>query len=182
MADSSVLVIADFASALANTAPWIWRDRAEHLPDIASLRRLLVDHGLAADGLDDGDVARARELRSALRAPFDADTDMECAEAIDALLIELSPVPRVEAGAAGWSIQLRCRSGRVVDDATASAVYALAELITTEGRSRLHHCAADRCHGVFLDTTRNRSRRFCMPELCGNRANVAAHRNRARPA
>jgi hypothetical protein len=180
MSDSTDLVIADFAAALANTAPWIWRDRREHLADVETLRQLLSQHGLGHSSLSEGDVERARDLRNRLRAPFDAESDTDCAEAINELLAELSPVPHLNPGAHGWSVQLHCSSGQTIDDAAATAVHALAELLTTDGRHRLHHCVADGCHGVFVDTTRNRSRRFCMPEICGNRTNVAAYRRRSR--
>jgi predicted RNA-binding Zn ribbon-like protein len=181
MTDPTVLVVADFAASLANTAPWIWRDRGEHLPDVETLRRLLIEHGLGHSALSKNDVERARDLRDRLRAPFDAESDSVCAQAINELLAELSPVPHLDRSAHGWSVQLRCSSGQTIDDAAAAAAHALADLLATDGRHRLHHCAADACQGVFVDTTRNRSRRFCMPEICGNRTNVAAHRRRSRP-
>jgi predicted RNA-binding Zn ribbon-like protein len=182
MTDPTTLLIADFAAALANTAPWIWRDGADHLPDTETLRGLLIDHGLDPTGLAASDIARAHELRERLRAPFEAASDTACAAAINDLLAELQPVRTLVKTKATWAVQLRCPSGRAVDNAAAAAADALAQLLATDGRDRLHHCAADHCHGVFVDTTRNRSRRFCMPELCGNRTNVAAHRTRNRTA
>lgn len=35
---------------------------------------------------------------------------------------------------------------------------------------RLRRCRGDRCGQLFLDTTKNRSRRWCEMEICGNRA------------
>jgi predicted RNA-binding Zn ribbon-like protein len=172
------LALADLVPSLANTAPPIWRDRAEHLVDATQLSRLLNDHGVAGRELGVRDIERARALRPLLRAPFDAGTDTRCVIAIDELLAELAPTPRLEAGAVGWAIRWRCASGLAVEDAIATAAYALAGMVASDGRRRLGHCAHERCDGVFVDTTRNRSRRFCMPELCGNRANVAAHRRR----
>ena len=37
-----------------------------------------------------------------------------------------------------------------------------------------------RCDWLFVDTSRNHTRRFCSMQECGNRAKVAAHRQRAR--
>ncbi|WP_333908532.1 CGNR zinc finger domain-containing protein [Solicola gregarius] len=33
-------------------------------------------------------------------------------------------------------------------------------------------CQSPTCDGMFVDTSRAGRRRYCMPELCGNRANV----------
>ncbi len=44
--------------------------------------------------------------------------------------------------------------------------------------SRLRVCAADDCGWLFLDETRNRSRKWCDMATCGNRAKVARYRRR----
>jgi predicted RNA-binding Zn ribbon-like protein len=46
-----------------------------------------------------------------------------------------------------------------------------AELLTSEERDRIGQCADERgCGWLFLDTSRNRSRRWCSMGDCGNRA------------
>lgn len=45
-----------------------------------------------------------------------------------------------------------------------------AELLTSEDRPRVKECAADDCNWLFLDMSRNRSRRWCDMKVCGNRA------------
>lgn len=46
--------------------------------------------------------------------------------------------------------------------------------------SRVRAC--DECRWVFLDTTRNRSRRWCDPADCGNRARQRRYHNNSRSA
>jgi predicted RNA-binding Zn ribbon-like protein len=58
----------------------------------------------------------------------------------------------------------------------AAAAFAL--LADPAALARVHCCHADGCGGVFLDTTRNGSRRFCSTEGCGNRERVRRHRAR----
>jgi predicted RNA-binding Zn ribbon-like protein len=41
-------------------------------------------------------------------------------------------------------------------------------------------CADERCDGLVLDLSRNRSRRYCST-VCANRNAVAAYRARRRP-
>ncbi|MFI0465948.1 CGNR zinc finger domain-containing protein [Saccharopolyspora sp. 5N102] len=50
------------------------------------------------------------------------------------------------------------------------------------GHDRFRDCASPGCNGVFVDTSRAGRRRYCMPELCGNRLNVANHRARRQAA
>ncbi|MEW1863716.1 CGNR zinc finger domain-containing protein [Streptomyces sp. NPDC088194] len=45
-------------------------------------------------------------------------------------------------------------------------------------RDRLRRCEGERCHRVYLDTSRGRRRRWCSSEVCGNRERVARHRRR----
>lgn len=45
-----------------------------------------------------------------------------------------------------------------------------AELLTSEERARVKACAGDTCDWLFLDMSRNRSRRWCDMKECGNRA------------
>jgi predicted RNA-binding Zn ribbon-like protein len=45
----------------------------------------------------------------------------------------------------------------------------------------MNTCADESCGDVFVDASRNRSRRYCS-DTCANRLNVAAHRRRRREA
>ena len=54
------------------------------------------------------------------------------------------------------------------------------ELLTSEELGRVRQCAGDPCGWLFLDTSRNRSRRWCDMESCGNRAKARRHYRRKR--
>jgi predicted RNA-binding Zn ribbon-like protein len=45
-----------------------------------------------------------------------------------------------------------------------------ADLLTSDERDRIKECASETCEWVFLDQSRNRSRRWCDMSDCGNRA------------
>lgn len=45
---------------------------------------------------------------------------------------------------------------------------------------RVRQCAADDCEWLFLDTSKNGSRRFCSPSICGNATRVRRFRERQR--
>jgi predicted RNA-binding Zn ribbon-like protein len=57
-----------------------------------------------------------------------------------------------------------------------------AELLTSEKLDRVGQCAGDSCGWLFLDTSRNRSRRWCEMEHCGNRAKARRHYRRQKRA
>jgi predicted RNA-binding Zn ribbon-like protein len=59
----------------------------------------------------------------------------------------------------------------------ATCATALAIVIGTHGTRRLGVCGAVRCDRVYIDTSRNGSRRFCSPS-CLSRQKVAAFRAR----
>jgi predicted RNA-binding Zn ribbon-like protein len=54
----------------------------------------------------------------------------------------------------------------------------VADLLHQPDRSGLRRCDGDGCGWLFLDTTRNHSRRWCDPLDCGNRARVRAYGRR----
>ena len=52
------------------------------------------------------------------------------------------------------------------------AVRSAADLVTSSELQRLRMCEGEGCGWFFMDTTRNRSRRWCNMAVCGNRAKV----------
>jgi predicted RNA-binding Zn ribbon-like protein len=54
------------------------------------------------------------------------------------------------------------------------------ELLTSNKLNRVGECGGDDCGWLFLDTSRNHSRRWCDMEDCGNRAKARRHYKRMR--
>ena len=50
-----------------------------------------------------------------------------------------------------------------------------ADLLTSDGLDDVRVCAADDCRWLFLDTSKNHSRRWCDMKSCGNRAKARKH-------
>jgi predicted RNA-binding Zn ribbon-like protein len=58
-------------------------------------------------------------------------------------------------------------------------VHDVADLLTSGDLDRVGQCADDRCGWLFLDVSRNGSRRWCSMEACGNRAKARRHYRRS---
>jgi|SRR5262245_48583499 len=72
-------------------------------------------------------------------------------------------------------------TGSIADDLErpfASIVRAAVDLLTGDQAPLVGRCADETCGWLFLDTTRNRTRRWCVMKDCGNRAKVRRFRGR----
>jgi hypothetical protein len=81
----------------------------------------------------------------------------------------------------GGRLTLQARPGADLAEHIAAAV--VAALLRSQARPawpRLKACAAPDCRWLFVDASRNRSRRWCDMAECGNRAKSAAFRRRRR--
>jgi predicted RNA-binding Zn ribbon-like protein len=56
------------------------------------------------------------------------------------------------------------------------------DLLTSDDLNRVQECAGDGCGWLFLDMSRNRSRRWCAMGDCGNRAKARRYYERRRAA
>lgn len=170
---------ADLAVRLVNTADPVRPDQ-DRLADLAALRVLLADRPQLRNRATRRDLEELRRLRRRLRAVFEAAAAGHGARAVEQLngLLVQHPIhPQISGhDASDWHLHLTER-GEVAERYAATAVMGLAVLVTTLGLDRLGVCEAPPCRNVFVDTSTNRSRRYCS-DRCATRANVAAYRAR----
>jgi predicted RNA-binding Zn ribbon-like protein len=171
---------AGVATELVNTAPGVWSG-VDKLPDPAALGLFLRDHRVVADPADAGadDLAAVRRLRDATRALIDhPDPDRlvtgatELSTSVGALTLTAD-----ETGRRRWHALTR-PDADIADHLALVCAVGILGVVHTLGAERFRPCAAATCSGAFIDTTRPGRRRYCMPDLCGNRINVANHRAR----
>jgi len=75
--------------------------------------------------------------------------------------------------------ELRWRGGRlawewksfrgVAETPVLLLAQAAVDLLTADEPPLLHACASNTCRWLFLDTSKNRTRRWCDMKICGNR-------------
>jgi predicted RNA-binding Zn ribbon-like protein len=63
-----------------------------------------------------------------------------------------------------------------------SAAWSAADLLTSTDVGRIRRCAGAGCAWLFLDTSKNRTRRWCDMTVCGNRAKARRHYAKGRTA
>lgn len=141
---------------------------------------------VAAERPQEGDAAlvRARQLREALFALFTAEIEgrtppSAALEVVNALVSEGMGHRRLEPGGDGLRWVWAAAPGRL-DQVLWPLAWSAAELLTSPEVERLKQCGQEDCRWVFLDLSKNRSRRWCTMEDCGNRAKARRHYHRHR--
>ncbi|GAA1087375.1 CGNR zinc finger domain-containing protein [Kitasatospora arboriphila] len=178
---------ADYAVRLVNTEePERGRDA---LTSVDAVRSLFGTAGRAAALADEADLPRLRAVRTRLRGVFEAAAEGDEIRAVDllnSLMVEYPVSPLVsghdyldEAGRPRWHLHLADNAATATANYTAVACMGLAIHLTELGADRLGICQAAPCRNAYLDTSTNRSRRYCS-DRCATRANVAAYRARKR--
>ena len=85
--------------------------------------------------------------------------------------------PAAEAIAWAWEAAEDALDAMLWPVATSAAA-----LLASDEVKRVRECAGRDCAWLFLDTTKNHSRRYCRAEGCGNRARARRHYARTRAA
>lgn len=75
-------------------------------------------------------------------------------------------------------LRARFDRGGLAFESRAPIVAAVAAAMADGSWPRLKACRADGCQWAFVDTARNRSRRWCDMAICGNREKARRYRSR----
>ena len=157
-------------------------EEPDTLTDVGELDAWYEEHGYT--GRHDRDAAELRalrDLRPVLRELLLAERDV-AAELVNTLLAEARAVPQLRRhDGLDWHIHAVPADAPLERRVMAEAAMAMIDLIRAHELSRISVCADQRCNGLVLDLSRNRSRRYCST-ACANRNAVAAYRARSRRA
>jgi predicted RNA-binding Zn ribbon-like protein len=184
----------------ANTVDW--HAGVRHGQEYLTTYAELVAWGRHAGSVAEGE-ARAL-LETAASQPEQAQAALDQAIALREVIYRIfsalahdrpadaGDLAALNAALAGAYARLRLRAGEprfswawepdgpALDRMLWPVVRSAAELLASDELGRVRECAGDSCGWLFLDTSKNRSRRWCDMAGCGNRAKARRHYARGR--
>jgi predicted RNA-binding Zn ribbon-like protein len=162
----------------------IWSRRAGILDEQGQAR--LEQSAAAQPTIATSTFEQAFNLRETMFRIFSAVADERPAAPADlehfnvvlgTVMVHAELVPTDEGFTWGWQTDQAA-----LDSILWPIVRSAADLLTSGELGRVRECSSDTCEWLFVDTSRNRSRRWCDMEDCGNRAKARRHYHRKRAA
>jgi predicted RNA-binding Zn ribbon-like protein len=164
----------------ADVVGWAWRTGVLNAEEAARLSRLGLRNPTEAISVWE----RAIRLREALTAIFCAVAEdrgirpgsLEMLNRELSVAMARSQVVPTDAGFT-W---LWAEGGRALDCVLWPIARSAADLLTAGPLTAIRRCEGRDCGWLFLDTSRNRTRRWCDMRICGNRAKARRHHQRVK--
>ena len=173
--DAAVATAVDLVNTLGSVD-------GESLQRVRDLEQFLADHDVTTGRLTSTDLEEVRELREKLRAVFVAPNPSGAADILNQLIVDAGVQPQItDHDGEAWHVHYAPQTASISRRLAASSAMSLGMVLVEFGPDRLKVCGSDSCADVFVDTSRNLSRRYCG-DRCANRENVAAYRARQRRA
>lgn len=180
-----MLFDADQLEALAACAELINTGRSrtgEGLRGVADVQDFAGRYAFYPRAATTGDVALLRAHRARLdtiATACEAGDPDKVTVLVNSLLAATGAVPQIAShDGRGPHIHVSGSEAPLADRIAAQLAMGLAWLVVAGETDRVRTCGSPDCPDVFVDFSRNRSRRYCDNRTCGNRLHVAAYRAR----
>ena len=121
--------------------------------------------------------AEGRELAALVRAVALAGTQAEVIDRLNELLRRARPQPYATDHDGELHLHYARPDAPLVEQLTTTVAMGLSQVVVQHGWQRIGVCSAEGCDDVYVDTSRNASRRYCS-NTCASRSTVAAYRAR----
>lgn len=175
----------DQIEAMTGCAELINTGRAgapNQLRDVADLQRLADRYVFGGSRAMPGDLRAAVDYRAQLDSVVmecEAGSHATAIARINALLAATGAIPQIAAhDGRGPHLHVSSPASPLPDRMAAHFAMGLAWLVVAGQIRRIRSCASPACQKVFVDFSKNTSRRYCDSRTCGNRMHVAAYRAR----
>ena len=170
-----------FAAELINTKGM--PSGRELLTDVGAWKEFLQPFVIQdVDLLTERDVEQIKIYRERLREVFLTDDEGRAITRLNDLLRDVGAAPFITThDGEPWHVHYSSPDAPIAHRIASGAAMGLATVITEQGFDRLGVCRADSCLDVYVDTSKNKSRRYC-DSTCSTKVHVAAHRARKKEA
>ena len=125
------------------------------------------------------DAVRAGEVADLVRSIATATTQGEVIDRLNELLARAHPQPYASDHDGELHLHYAHPGTPALEQLTTTVAMGLATVVAQHGWQRIGVCSAEGCDDVYVDTSRNASRRYCS-NTCASRSTVAAYRARQR--
>lgn len=127
---------------------------------------------------DEAELAEIRAIRPRLRQLWEVDREA-AVPLVNDMLRDGRALPRlVIHDGYDWHIHATSDDAPLATRVLVEAAMAFVDVIRADEYDRVRVCSADDCLGVYVDFSKNGSKRYCDTGNCGNRMNVNAYRRR----
>jgi predicted RNA-binding Zn ribbon-like protein len=152
-------------------------------PD-GGVSRFLASHdewftpGTSLD-LTPSDARKAADTALLVRAVALAESQPDVLTRLNELLALALPRPYATDHDGELHLHFARPDAPALEQLTTTVAMGLSQVVVQHGWQRLGVCSAEGCDDVYVDTSRNASRRYCS-NTCASRSTVAAYRARQR--
>ena len=164
---------------LINTDRTAAGDTLRVLADLQAMAHRYAFAGTRGVAADIGKLRHYRARLDAIVTACEAGAEAAAIDQINALLSQTGASPQIVAhDGRGPHLHVSRPSSPLADRMVAHFAMGLAWLVVAGQAGRIRTCGSPDCRNVFVDESRNSSRRYCDGRTCGNRLHVAAYRAR----
>jgi len=164
---------------LVNTLPDTTADGGDRMAGRDDLQRFLAVHRYTGSFTDDEtEVEAVRGIRPRLHALWLTDRS-GAVPLVNAMLRDGQALPQLVIHEGhDWHIHATRDEEDFATRILVETAMAFVDVIRLDAYARVRVCSADDCRAVYIDYSRNGSKRYCDTGNCGNRMNVIAYRRR----
>ena len=127
--------------------------------------------------LSPGETHRAAATAELVRSVALAESQADVLDRLNELLALARPRPYATDHDGSLHLHFARPDSPALEQLTTTVAMGLSQVVVQHGWQRLGVCAAESCDDVYVDTSRNASRRYCS-NTCASRSTVAAYRAR----
>jgi predicted RNA-binding Zn ribbon-like protein len=165
---------------LVNSLPAASSEGLDTLVDLDDLGRFLAARPYSGRLRRDAEELReVRAIRERLHAFWTVGRD-GAVPLVNSMLVDGRALPQLVAheGYEQWHVHATDAEAPLHVRILVETALAFIDVIRSDEYDRVRVCDADDCAAVYVDYSRNGSKRYCDTGNCGNRMNVNAYRRR----